>query len=239
MQPKAGDYAFDLERALSAVLQISSIVPENAFSAATLGTERAGNAVCIGASGLVATIGYLVTEAESVWLRTADRRVVQADVLGVDQTSGFALVQALGELGAPALPLGDSDTAQVGDRIVVAGGGGRRRAVAATVVTRQVFAGYWEYLIDDAIFTAPSHPNWGGAAAIGERGELLGVGSLQLEQTRNQGEPENINMCVPINLLKPVLDDLRLIGRTSQPPASLARVVHDGGRRKGGRHGRR
>ena len=207
---------------MSAVVQISSIVPENAFSAATLGTERAGNAVCIGADGLFLTIGYLVSEASQVWLRTGDRRVAQADVLGVDQTSGFALVQAFGDLGAPPLPLGDSDAARVGDRIVVAGGGGRRRAVAATIATRQPFAGYWEYFIEEAIFTTPSHPNWGGAAAIDANGDLIGLGSLQLEQSRGKDETENINMCVPINLLRPAMDDLRAMGRHPAAGAALA-----------------
>jgi S1-C subfamily serine protease len=106
----------------------------------------------------------------------------------------------------------------LGERVVVAGGGGRQRSVAARVVARQQFAGYWEYLVNDAIFTAPSHPNWGGTAVIGAQGELLGIGSLQLEQSRGKGITENINMCVPINLLKPVLDDLITLGQPNRPP---------------------
>ncbi len=218
LRPKAEDYEFNLDLALSSVLQISSIVPETAFSAATLGTERAGNAVVIGDDGLVLTIGYLVNEADSIWLRANDGRVAQGHVLGIDQTTGFALVQPLGQLGAPGLRLGDSDEAQIGDDMILAGGGGVRRSVAARVVARQQFAGYWEYLVDQAIFTAPSHPNWGGAALIGPKGDLLGVGSLQLEQSRGQGKSENINMSVPINLLKPVMRDLVKLGGPDRPP---------------------
>ena len=216
-QPKADEYTFDLDAALSSVLYISSIVPEHAFSAATLGTERAGNAVAISDTGLVVTIGYLVNEADSVWLRTGDGKVVAADVVGIDPTTGFALVQALGRLDVPAMPLGNSDQVQLGDEVVLAGGGGRQRSVAARVVARQEFAGYWEYLLENAIFTAPSHPNWGGTALIGADGELVGIGSLQLEQPRGKGITENINMCVPINELKAVMQDIVTRGQPNRP----------------------
>ncbi len=217
-QPKADEYTFDLEGALSSVLYISSVVPENAFSAATLGTERAGNAVFIREPGLVLTVGYLVNEAQSVWLRTGEGQVVAADVVGIDHTTGFALVQALGRLEAKPMPLGDSDAVQIGDEVVLAGGGGRKRSVAAHVAARQPFAGYWEYLLENAIFTAPSHPNWGGAALIGPSGDLVGIGSLQLEQQRRKGITENINMSIPINLLKPVMEDILTMGQPNRPP---------------------
>jgi S1-C subfamily serine protease len=195
-QPKTDAYEFDLDETLKSVLSISSVVPENAFSAATLGTERAGNAVLIRDTGLAVTVGYLVNEAESVWLRTGEGLVAPAHVVGIDQTSGFALVQALGRLDVPAIAMGDSDDVQIGDDVVLAGAGGRKRSVGAHVTARQQFAGYWEYLLDDAIFTAPSHPNWGGAALIGPVGELVGLGSLQLEQQRGKGITENINMLI-------------------------------------------
>jgi S1-C subfamily serine protease len=217
-QPKPDEYEFDLDGALGSVLYISSIVPETAFSAATLGTERAGNAVLIRDNGLVLTVGYLVNEADSVWLRTGDGKVVPADVIGIDHASGFALVQALGKLDCPPLRLGDSDMIQIGDDVVMAGGGGRLRAVAAHVVARQQFAGYWEYLLEQAIFTSPSHPNWGGTALIGPEGDLVGIGSLQLEQQRGKGITENINMSIPINLLKPVIEDILATGQPNQPP---------------------
>jgi S1-C subfamily serine protease len=217
LQPKADEYEFDLERALSSVLLISSVVPETAFSAATLGTERAGNAVLIDEDGLVLTIGYLVNEASSIWLRAADGKVLAGDVIGIDNSTGFALVRALGRFGLPPLRLGDSDTALVGEEMVVAGGGGRKRAVAAHVVARQQFAGYWEYLVENAIFTGPSHPNWGGAAVIDPRGELVGIGSLQIEQAKPGGQAENINMSVPINLFKAIMNDMLSTGQPRGP----------------------
>ena len=134
--------------------------------------------------------------------------------LGFDSVSGFGLVQALGRIDLPALPMGDSSTVALGDKVVIGGAGGRKRSVAARLVGKQEFAGYWEYVLDEAIFTAPSHPNWGGTALIGERETLLGIGSLQLEGSTGT----DINMVVPINLLKPVLDDMLSFGGRKGPP---------------------
>ena len=166
---------------LSSVVGLSSQVPADAFTAEILGTERVGNGVLIRDDGLVLTIGYLITEAEEVWLTTNTGRVVPGHVLAYDQVTGFGLVQALARLDIPVLPIGDSSRAPVGEHVVVAGAGGRARSVAARIVARQEFAGYWEYLLDEAIFTAPGHPRWGGTALIGSGGELLGIGSLQLQ----------------------------------------------------------
>jgi S1-C subfamily serine protease len=164
----------------------------------------------------VLTIGYLITEAEAVWLHLGDGRVVQGHALGVDPESGFGLVQALGHIDLDPLPLGSSASADIGDRVVLGGAGGRTRSVASHIAAKQEFAGYWEYLLDDALFTHPAHPNWGGAGLISNRGELIGIGSLQLERER-EGKSEHVNMVVPIDLLKPVLDDLRKFGRVNRP----------------------
>ena len=171
VQPKPEDYAYDLDAALSAVVGVRAIVPADAFTAETLGTERAGNGVLIRADGLVLTIGYLVTEAETIWLTLIDGRAVPGTVLAYDQATGFGLIQALARLDLPALPIGQSSAVSVGERVVVGGAGGRQKSVAARIVAKQEFAGYWEYVVDEAIFTAPSHPNWGGTALIGPRGE--------------------------------------------------------------------
>ena len=207
-QPRAADYGFDLDRALSAVVGLSARVAEDAYTAETLGVERGGNGVVIREDGVVLTIGYLVTEAEEVLLETHDGNVVPGHVLGYDGGTGFGLVQALEPLGLPALKLGDSRHAGVGERVILAGSGGRRHSVAAEIVARQEFAGYWEYLIEEAIFTAPGHPNWGGAALIGGAGELLGIGSLQLQHQVNGGRLKALNMVVPSELLIPIYDDL-------------------------------
>src|SRR6187200_166941 len=218
VQPKPEDYGYDLDAALSAVVGIRAIIPGDAFTAETLGTERAGNGVLIRADGLVLTIGYLVTEAETIWLTLIDGRAVPGTVLAYDQATGFGLIQALARLDLPALPIGQSSAASVGERVVVGGAGGRQKSVAARIVAKQEFAGYWEYVVDEAIFTAPAHPNWGGTALIGAGGELLGIGSLQLQQAAEGGQAENLNMVVPIDLLKPILNDLITTGRTRQPP---------------------
>ena len=217
-QPKPGDYSYDLESALAAVVGVRAIIPPDAFTADTLGTERGGNGVLIRSDGLVLTIGYLVTEAETIWLSLLDGRHVPGTVLAYDQTTGFGLIQALARLDAPALPIGESGAVTVGERVVVAGAGGRQRSVAARVVAKQEFAGYWEYVVDEAIFTAPAHPFWGGTAMIGRAGELLGIGSLQVQQVRDTGTPEPLNMIVPIDILKPILEDLLTLGRPNRPP---------------------
>ena len=214
-QPRPGDYAFDIDRALASVIGLHSIIPADASSAETLGTERAGNGVLID-DGLILTIGYLITEAETVWLHLGDGHVVQGHPLGTDFESGFGLVQALGGLDIEPLPLGSSAAARIGDRVVVGGAGGRTRSVASQIAAKQEFAGYWEYLLDEAIFTHPAHPNWGGTGLISNRGELIGIGSLQLERER-EGKAEHVNMMVPIDLLKPVLEDLRKFGRVNKP----------------------
>ena len=216
-QPKPEDYAYDLDRALAATVALRATVPADAFTAETLGTERAGNGVFI-RNGVVLTIGYLITEAETIWLTLSDGRSVPGHVLGYDQETGFGLVQALAKLDMPALALGKSAAAPVGERVVVGAAGGRARSVAARIVAKQEFAGYWEYVIDEAIFTAPAHPNWGGTALIGPAGELLGIGSLQLQHAVDKEPAQNINMIVPIDLLAPVLDDLMKFGRRSGPP---------------------
>ena len=217
VQPKLEDYAYDLERALTSVVGLRATIPGDAYTAETLGTERAGNGVFI-RNGLVLTIGYLITEAEAIWLNLSDGRSVPGHVMGYDQETGFGLVQALAKLDVPALEIGQSSAASVGERVVVGGAGGRHHSVAARIVAKQEFAGYWEYVLDEAIFTAPAHPNWGGTALIGPAGNLLGIGSLQLQHAVDKGQAQNINMIVPIDLLNPILDDLLKFGRRNVPP---------------------
>src|SRR5262249_13138025 len=154
---------------------------------------------------------------ESIWLHTGDGRVVEGHALGLDQETGFGLVQVLRGLDLEPISIGASRSASIGDPVVVGGFGGRTRSLAGEIVAREEFAGYWEYLLNEAIFTHPAHPNWGGTGLISSRGELLGIGSLQLEQVR-QGESEHVNMIVPIDLLKPIVDDLRKFGRVNRPP---------------------
>jgi S1-C subfamily serine protease len=217
-RPKPEDYAYDLDAALSAIVGVHAMIPSDAFTAETLGTERGGHGVLIRENGLVLTIGYLITEAETIWLTLSDGRTVQGHALAYDQETGFGFVQMLARMKHPVMPIGDSHAAQLGERVVVGGAGGRDRSIAARIVAKQEFAGYWEYVLDEAIFTAPAHPHWGGAAVIGPKGDLIGLGSLQLEHAREGGKSMPLNMVVPINLLKPIYNDMLTRGRPDRPP---------------------
>jgi S1-C subfamily serine protease len=216
LRPSAGGLAFDLDQTLASVVVLYARIPEDAFTARTLSTERLGNGVVIGTDGLILTIGYLITEAEEVTVITNDGRRIAAHVLGVDPVTGFGLVNALEPLDLPAMPLGDSRRCGADDQIILAGGGGRAHAVAGKVIARAPFAGYWEYALEEALFTAPGHPHWSGAALIAPTGALIGVGSLQMNQEAEGARAKLINMSVPVELLPPILDDLSR-GRPAHP----------------------
>ncbi|MEP6657359.1 MAG: S1C family serine protease, partial [Betaproteobacteria bacterium] len=158
LQPHAEEYAFDLNAALNAVVALRADIPEDAFTAAILGTERTGNGVVIRDDGLILTIGYLITEAETVWLTANDGTVAQGYPLAYDFASGFGLVQPLSPLGVRPLPQGSAALAEVDDDVIVIGNGGRTHALKARINDKREFAGYWEYLLDQALFTAPAHP---------------------------------------------------------------------------------
>jgi S1-C subfamily serine protease len=217
MQPVASDVRFDLDAAVAAVVGLRADVPDDAFTAQTLGTERTGSGVVIGADGLVLTIGYLIAEAESVWLTAADGSVVPAHPLAYDFATGFGLVLPLEPLRAPRLRRGSAALVAPNDDVFVLGGGGRGHALKATVFAKREFAGYWEYLLDEALFTSPAHPEWSGAALVGEDGRLLGIGSLLVQETVGE-EIVKGNMFVPVDLLAPILDDLLKTGRAARPP---------------------
>ena len=214
---KQSNVEFDVESMLSSLVSVRSHVADNALTAPVLGTERMGNGVVIDNRGLVLTIGYLVTEAHTLWITDRRGAAVPGHVLGYDQESGFGLVQALQPLPAPAMDLGVSAECDVGDPVVIAGHGGSDAVVTGRIIAKREFAGYWEYVLDEALFTAPAHPNWGGAALVGSDGRLLGVGSLLVQTVSSSGEQAGANMIVPIDLLKPILEDMKLYGRPNRP----------------------
>ncbi|WP_137128211.1 S1C family serine protease [Roseomonas sp. HF4] len=215
LQPDPSEFPFDIGAALGSIVALRTAVPADAFTARVLGTEREGSGAVI-RDGLILTIGYIVTEAEGIWITTADGRVVPGHTLAVDQETGFGLVQALGSLGVAPLELGDSEALRIGAPAILAAAGGRRAAVGCKLVARQPFAGYWEYLIEDALFTAPAHPSWGGAGLIGPDGKLMGIGSLILQQGE-EARRLDLNMVVPVHRLSPILGDLVTLGRVSRP----------------------
>lgn len=216
-RPDPTELDFDLDAALASVVSIRTEIPADAFTAPMLGTERRGNGVVIAKNGLILTIGYLITEAEQVWLTTAAGGAAPGHVVAYDQTTGFGLVQALGRLGLQPMPLGSSEETEPGESVVIAGGQGRRDALSGRIVAKRPFAGYWEYYLDTALFSTPAHPRWGGAACIGPGGRLLGIGSLLVQEVVQEGQSLVGNMIVPIDLLSPILDDLQRFGKVDAP----------------------
>jgi S1-C subfamily serine protease len=199
------------DETLNAVVGVSAKIQANARSAETLGLQRRGTGVLV-RSGYALTIGYLVIEAEAVQVTGADGRTLPATVAAYDHASGFALLKVVGALAAKPLPLGDS--AALAEREPASA---RDSPTLVYVVSRRAFSGSWEYLLDSAIFTYPPVMDWSGAPLIGAKGELLGIGSLIVPDASGQGTPSPGNMFVPIELLKPILDDLIAKGRRSGP----------------------
>jgi S1-C subfamily serine protease len=216
LQPRPEELHFDLRSALDSVVLLRAEIPDDAFTAPILGTDRAGYGVVIRDDGLVLTIGYLITEAESMWLTANDGTLVRGHPVAYDFATGFGLAQPLGRLGTPWLPRGSATMLSVGDDVTVVGHGGRAHALKARLIAKREFAGYWEYLLDEALFAAPPHPQWGGAALLDTAGRLVGIGSLFVEQSIGE-ERVQANMFVPVDLLEPILDDLLRFGRSPRP----------------------
>jgi len=216
LQPRAGEVDFDLSVALNAVVALRADVPEDAYTASILGTERTGNGVVIRDDGLILTIGYLITEAETIWLTANNGTVVQGYPMAYDFTSGFGLVQPLGRLDVKPLVPGSAALVATDDDVIVIGNGGHAHALKARVMDKREFAGYWEYVLDEALFTAPAHPEWSGAALVGDDGSLVGIGSLLVQEQVDEDTVHG-NMFVPIDLLAPIVDDLVRQGRRSGP----------------------
>ena len=217
LQPRPEKLRFDLGAALQSVVLVHSEVPAEAFTASALGTERIGNGTVISSDGLVLTIGYLMTEAESIWLTTNDGTVVPGHALAYDQVTGFGLIQPLGRLNVQPIERGSAAAIGVGDSVIVIGQGGLGHTLDARIIAKREYAGYWEYLLEEALFTAPAHRQWGGTALIGEDGRLLGVGSLLVQETLD-GDTLEANMFVPIDLLEPILQEMMRLGRPARAP---------------------
>src|SRR6266436_3467061 len=205
----------ELAHRLEAIVRVHADVPAEARTAAYLGTTRDGAGVVIDDAGLIVTIGYLITEAMGAEVTTAAGKVSRADVIGFDIASGLGLLRAAEPLAVKPMPIGTAQGLTERTPVVVAGAGGTEAAQPAVVVSRRTFAGYWEYLLEDAIFTAPPHPAWSGAALLGPDGKLCGIGSLIVGDAA-AGSPGN--MFVPIDRLQPVMGDLLALGRPASPP---------------------
>ena len=210
-----------------AVVSITAHVPDDAMSAGLLGTERVGHGVRIRADGLIATIGYVVHEAENLWIGTRDT-VVPGFVIGYDFDSGLALVKPSLPLHGPSMELGRADALSIGDAVTVMSSGGKEQSIEARVVAKQEFAGRWEYVLDQAVFTTPPHESWSGAALVDSDGRLCGLGSLVIQGFEARSGTSTVNMFVPIELLAPIIDEICEHGRRLTPPRPwLGMLVHD------------
>jgi S1-C subfamily serine protease len=214
-------------KAGGALVAITAHVPEDAMSAGLLGTERVGHGVRVRDDGLIATIGYVVHEAENLWIGTRDT-VVPGFVVGYDFDSGLALVKPSLPLHGPSMPIGRADSLVVGDAVAVMSSGGKEQRMDARVVAKQEFAGRWEYVLDQAVFTTPPHDSWSGAALVDGEGRLCGLGSLVIQGFETRAGSCTVNMFVPIELLAPIIDEICLHGRRLTPPRPwLGMLVHD------------
>jgi S1-C subfamily serine protease len=209
--------ALDLKGISRSVIKLRAVIPEDAFTADILGSQRIGNGIVIDSAGLILTIGYLMTEATDVWLTGADGREVAAHPLAYDQVTGFGLIMSLQKLDAPPMVVGSAADVRAGSEVHVLSAKEFAPPQNARVLARREFAGAWEYLLEEAIYTAPAHPQWSGAALIDRSGALVGLGSLLVRELI-AGEEIDANMFVPIDLLKPILPSLKSTGRADRPP---------------------
>ncbi len=206
---------FDESNLASAIVKLGIRVPRAARTAETLGLEREGTGIVIDETGLILTIGYLLIEAESILVVANDGRVLPASVAGFDQATGFGLVRTTQPLGSRPLELGDAAAAYELNTAVIAAHPAAGGLSNASIVARRQFTGWWEYALDNAIFTAPARDNHSGAALIDTGGRLIGVGSLWVGDAIEAGAAFPGNMFVPIDLLIPILPDLKSRGRRS------------------------
>lgn len=209
--------SLDLDKTAKSIVLIQAQVPPTARSAKTLGLRRQGNGIVIDDQGLVLTIGYLILEAEMIGVFGAGGAAVEADYVAYDHATGFGLIRAKGALGVPPVRLGNSESLSEKTAALAMASGGLSSAVPVQVVSRRPFAGFWEYLLESGIYTLPAHPNYGGAALIDEKGELVGVGSLLINNGIEDNPGDLGNLFVPINLLKPILADMIATGRRGGP----------------------
>jgi S1-C subfamily serine protease len=205
------------EEILKAVVKIRAVIPDGALTAPLLGTEREGNGILIDSDGYILTIGYLILEAARIEVIDPEKQVIEAQFIAYDYDTGFGLIRVDKLLNVTPLKLGSSSGLKQGDPVLVAGHKGSEDVVGVRVVQRGEFVGYWEYLLENAIYTSPPHQNYAGAALIGPDGSLLGIGSIYTRLALAGFGAIPANMFVPINLLKPILDDLKTAGRSRQP----------------------
>lgn len=219
---RAASAELDLDKVLAPIIALEATVPGNARSAETLGTVRGGTGIVIDGAGLVLTIGYLILEAGSVDLlpNGLEGERVPADVVAWDQITGLGLVRSRQSLGVAPMPLGTSADLGVGDAVIAVDWERIGGMFPAVVFEKGVYAGYWEYMIEDALYVSPGHPGFPGAALVSLDGKLAGVGGFAATDPDADYAVAG-TVFIPIDALKPVLADLLLSGRSSKTRAWL------------------
>ena len=205
------------KESLDAIVEVRITVPENARTAERFGTSRVASGVVIDKTGHILTIGFQTIEAETVKIVRKDQETVNATVVTYDRITGFGLLRATSPLEVTPMPLGNSLDVKEGDPVLAASYGYEGAVQGVRVVARKEFAGPWEYLLENAIFTAPPIERFSGAALIDRNGHLVGIGYLfsQLKIAGMGLLPTN--MFVPIDQLKPIIKDLKISGRSKLP----------------------
>jgi S1-C subfamily serine protease len=210
----AADQADEL---LKAIVKIRAQIPEGARTASILGTEREGHGILFDSRGYILTTGYLIIESETIEVTGPNGKKTRAALTGYDHATGFGILQTETPLEVKPLKLGSAAELKEGAPVLVAGHGGLESAIGARVVARREFAGYWEYILDNAIYTAPAYAKFAGAALIGPDGRLLGVGSLFTQLAVPGVGVLPCNVFIPIDLLQPILEDLISVGHPTKP----------------------
>ncbi|WP_428080339.1 S1C family serine protease [Candidatus Pelagibacter sp.] len=205
----------DILNIYKSVVKIDSIIPPEARTAQSLGTVRGGNGVVIDNKHIL-TIGYIVVEAETITITLPDGKKFPGELIGYDHTTGFGILRTIIQSNLTPLKIGDSDQLTKEDFLYVLPYLTEGRPSAVKMVSRRSFAGWWEYFLDKPIYTYPANSSFAGSALINEYGEVLGIGSLYVGDAAATGISSPGNMFVPINDLKPILDDLIENGRRTK-----------------------
>ena len=225
--PTGRDPRIDAQALFRAVVRVDARAVPNARSAATLGREREGTGILIGADGLIVTIGYLIVEVDQVSITDHRGRTLPATVVGYDHATGFGLVRSIVPLDAEPIPFGNADRLGEREPVMIASHTGANDVTFAWVVSRRPFSGNWEYMLDSALWTSPPTMNWSGAGLIDREGRLLGIGSLIVRDATGEEPRLPGNLFVPIDALKPILAELVAEGRRKGPPRPWLGVAAD------------
>ncbi len=211
-------FSSDIVKKLDSIVSVNTSVPAGSFSAELLGTERAGHGIVIREDGLIITIGYVLTEAELIWIGTGESTMVPGYIVANDYETGLGLVKPVMPIDFPAMEIGYINKLNEGDSVLIAGHGGSAYMIESRVIAKDEFAGRWEYMLDEAVYTSPPHPDWAGAALMGVDGKLYGVGCLLLQDGKSGELISGTNLFVPVDILLPDLEELCEFGGRRKPP---------------------